>query len=83
MVMAFKRKVSPLKHNPRPPITAQPREHIDAPHDITIQALASHPELLPRSFFTPTKKSKTKAHEDSCECDRCENASDIADLDFA
>ncbi len=63
----------------KPSITAQPREHIEITADISIQALAIYPELLPRS---PRPGKKSKKHEDHCECERCEHAAYTADLDF-
>lgn len=76
--------VIPPKAPPRPEITAQPRrngrQHID---EISIQALASHPELLPRRWVPTPTKSLRPTHKLDCECDKCESFEEsISELDF-
>lgn len=65
----------------RPTITARSTERAEPSQDITIQALAMHPDLLPLDF-KPVKKRK-KAHDTACECEECEHGEeDLRELDF-
>jgi hypothetical protein len=71
----------PIKPHQRlrePTLTAQSTLVSEEYHEtIAIQALASHPDLLP---LRPG--SKAKPHEDHCECDACEEGEGLQELDF-
>jgi hypothetical protein len=74
----------PSKKPTPPEITAQPsrrgRQHRDT---ISIQSLASFPELLPRRWEATPTKSLRPTHKTACECDKCEaSESDISELNF-
>lgn len=69
----------------RPTVTAQPAKSkgFRSPPDISIQSLASHPELLPKRWCPQPTKSIRPSHDRDCECDKCEaSEEDISELNF-
>lgn len=79
-----KRPNQPVRKLTPPEITAQPsrkgRQHVDM---ISIQALAMHPELLPRRWQPTPTKALRPTHKSDCECDKCEaHEEGISELNF-